>query len=127
MINSGRPCNIAKRRQYLVRFAVGLRLPSPSYYLYLDVLDAVSLDIPLGIVPQENTIFGAVIETTDLLRLPVVGQEKFVVGEITIAINHCLVVRKGVKAEDINVILSHEQVGSFAASIGAPNSFLNHP
>lgn len=64
------------------------------------------------------------VETTDLLRLPVVGREKFVVGETTIAINHCLVVRKGVKAEDIDVFLSHEQVGGFTISTCC---LLNHP
>jgi len=91
---------------------------------YVDVLDAVSLDIPLGIIPQENTTFGTVVETTDLLRLPVVGREKFIVGETAIAISHCLVVRKGVKAEDIDVLLSHEQVGGFTTSTSAPNCLI---
>ena len=67
------------------------------------------------------------VETTDLLRLPVVGREKFVVGETTIAINHCLVVRKGVKAEDIDVFLSHEQVSGFT-TLTCPQSCLSyHP
>lgn len=116
-INSGHLWNIVKRRQSLVRIGLGLCLELLSNWVHLDVLDAVSGDIPLGIIPQENTTFGSVIETADLLRLPLVGREKFVVGEITIAINHCLVVRKGVKPEDIELILSHEQVGDLIVLI----------
>jgi hypothetical protein len=62
------------------------------------------------VIPQENSIFGNVIETYDLLRLPEVGQGKSVQGEITLLVQHCLLVRKGVKMEEIGRLLSHEQV-----------------
>ena len=75
-----------------------------------DVFDAVSPEIAYGLVPQENSIFGPVTETYDTLRLPEVGQTKFVKGEVTIAVRHCLIVRRGVKREDITRILSHDQV-----------------
>lgn len=74
-----------------------------------DVYNAISSAIPLALIPQENSTFGAVIETDDLLRLPTAGNSVFVVGETTLRIQHCLLVRKGVKLENINTILSHEQ------------------
>ena len=61
-------------------------------------------------MPQENSIFGPVIEMYDMLRLPEVGQSKFIKGEVTLAVQHCLIVRHGVKREDVTRILSHDQV-----------------
>lgn len=78
--------------------------------MHSDVFNSVSSTIPLALVPQENSIFGAVIETDDLLRLPITGRDVFVVGETTLAIQHCLIVRKGVQFEEIETVLSHEQV-----------------
>jgi prephenate dehydratase len=51
-----------------------------------------------------------VVETYDLLRLPKVGDKVLVKGTVTISVQHCLLVRKGVKLEQIARILSHEQV-----------------
>jgi len=73
------------------------------------VFHAVSSTIPLAIIPQENSTFGAVIETGDLLRLPITGTDIFVAGETTLSIQHCLLVRRGVKLEHVETILSHEQ------------------
>ena len=75
-----------------------------------DVFTSVSSAIPFALVPQENSIFGAVIETNDFLRLPITGRDLFVAGETTLSIQHCLVVRKGVQLKDIETVLSHEQV-----------------
>ncbi|KAF8912756.1 Prephenate dehydratase-domain-containing protein [Gymnopilus junonius] len=71
-----------------------------------DVFDALSPQIPFGVVPQENSIFGAVIETYDALREP---HRTFIRGEITLKVEHCLLVRKGVKLGEIKRIMSHEQ------------------
>lgn len=70
---------------------------------------AVNAITPVAVVPQENSIFGAVIETYDSLRKRSVGHDIFVVGEIILAIQHCLLVRKGVSISDIGTVLSHEQ------------------
>lgn len=64
----------------------------------------------MGLIPQENSIHGIVIEAYDILRGPDVGREVFVRGEVTISIQHCLITRKGVALKDVRRILSHEQV-----------------
>lgn len=74
-----------------------------------DVFLSLSYAVPFGVVPQENSIFGSVTETYDVLRKPDTG---VVCGEVTLAVQHCLLVRRGVKLEDIEQVLSHEQVGS---------------
>ncbi|KAJ6546461.1 Prephenate dehydratase-domain-containing protein [Mycena vulgaris] len=72
-----------------------------------DVFDAVaSKATDAGVVPQENSIFGSVIETYDALRRGNVGA---VQGEIVLEVQHCLLARRGVKREDIRSIKSHEQ------------------
>lgn len=76
-----------------------------------DVYESVrSGECPIGLIPQENSIHGIVIEAYDILRGPDVGREVFVRGEVTISIQHCLITRKGVALEDVKRILSHEQV-----------------
>lgn len=66
----------------------------------------------VGIVPQENTVFGTVIETYDKLRQAKCG---FVKGEVAIPIQHCLVVQEGVQLHEIEYVLSHEQVCRFSS------------
>ncbi|KAF9650041.1 PDT-domain-containing protein [Thelephora ganbajun] len=75
-----------------------------------DVYESVrSGECPLGLIPQENSIHGIVIEAYDILVVPDVGREVFVRGEVTINIQHCLITREGVALEDVRRILSHEQ------------------
>lgn len=75
--------------------------------LLVDVFSALCLKVPIGVVPRENSIFGSVIETYDLLKVP---DAAFIRGEITLKVEHCLLVRKGVQQNNIKRILSHEQV-----------------
>ncbi|KAJ7694141.1 Prephenate dehydratase-domain-containing protein [Mycena rosella] len=72
-----------------------------------DVFEAVaSKTAHAGVVPQENSIFGSVIETYDTLRRQNVPAIR---GEIVLEVQHCLLARRGVKHEDIRYIKSHEQ------------------
>jgi hypothetical protein len=85
----------------------------PLRRLLSDVYESVrSGECPLGLIPQENSIHGIVIEAYDILRVPDFGREAFVRGEITINIQHCLITRKGVALENVRRILSHEQVSA---------------
>ncbi|KAG7450413.1 PDT-domain-containing protein [Guyanagaster necrorhizus] len=80
-----------------------------------EVFDSLSTTVDIGIVPQENSIFGPVIETYDCLRR---DEPIFVRDEIILAIQHCLIVRKGVQLSDIDCVMSHEQ------ALGQCRSFL---
>ncbi|KAI6132747.1 Prephenate dehydratase-domain-containing protein [Pisolithus croceorrhizus] len=82
------------------------------------VFQSLSPDVPLGIVPQENSTYGSVVETYNLLRDPTIGQNNFIRSYTVLAIRHCLIVRQGVKLEDIDHVLSHEQ------ALGQCRSFL---
>ena len=78
---------------------------------FADVSESVrSGECPLGLIPQENSIHGIVIEAYDFLRGPDAGKDVFVRGEVTIGIQHCLITRKGVALQDVRRVLSHEQV-----------------
>ncbi|ESK92214.1 prephenate dehydratase [Moniliophthora roreri MCA 2997] len=63
-------------------------------------------EVDFGIIPQENTIFGPVVETYDALRHI---QDGFICGEATLEVQHCLVVREGVRLSEIECVMSHEQ------------------
>jgi len=74
-----------------------------------DVYNALSSSVHFAVLPSENTIHGAVVESYNALRSETLGRENYVRGQIVIPINHCLVVRTGVKLDDIECVLSHEQ------------------
>ena len=90
---------------------LGCMLCSSDAVFGSDVYKSVrSGQCPVGLIPQENSIHGIVIEAYDILRGPDVGREVFVRGEVTLGIQHCLITRKGVALKDIKRVLSHEQV-----------------
>jgi len=73
-------------------------------------------------MPLQNKIHGVVIETLDAILsssfdVPrqvldkALGRPR-IIGDLDLPIRHCLVVRKGVRMEDIRWIRSHEQVSS---------------
>ena len=70
-------------------------------------------DLTLALLPQENSIFGIVTETYDLLRSSELGESKWIRGAVTLPVQHCLIVRRGKTMRDIKTVLSHEQVCSF--------------
>ncbi|KIO18223.1 hypothetical protein M407DRAFT_11987 [Tulasnella calospora MUT 4182] len=76
----------------------------------------------IAFLPIENSTHGAVIETLDLLRLAS-SENQFIRGEALASISHCLVVRKGTKWENIQTVLSHEQVGESKA-LGQCSAFI---
>jgi len=66
----------------------------------------MSGEIHVGVVPHENSIFGTVAETYDLLR----SSSCFIRGEVTLQIDHSLLVKQGVQLHQIRRVFSHEQV-----------------
>ncbi|MGE5497646.1 MAG: prephenate dehydratase [Syntrophothermus sp.] len=58
-----------------------------------------------GVVPIENSLYGSVFETFDLLRKYPLS----VIGELNLRINHYLIANKKVKPSDLKVIYSHPQ------------------
>lgn len=80
-----------------------------THTLPSDVFSALSSDTPFGVVPEENSIFGGVVETFDLFRT---SEAAFVRGEVTLKVEHCLLVKSGTKLHDITRVMSHEQVQS---------------
>jgi len=74
-----------------------------------DVFHALSEDVSLAVIPRENSIFGPVAETFDVLRSCVPENTHFIREELTLQIRHSLVIRKGVALQDIRRVLSHEQ------------------
>jgi len=77
-----------------------------SFNAFEEIFESVSTNkLKYGILPIENTSTGSVILVYDLLK----KYNLNIVGETTIEINHNLLVKKGVKLEDIKTVYSHQQ------------------
>lgn len=79
----------------------------PSFYSrFEDVFDAVTGgETDFGVLPIENTTAGAVNDVYDLLT----RHGFYIVGEIDVDINHCLLAPKGAKIDDIKEVYAHPQ------------------
>ena len=76
---------------------------------------SVGVSTTLALIPIENSLHGAVIETLDLLRSPDVGKTVHIREQFAFTINHSLIVRQGTSISDVKTVLSHEQVGGSEA------------
>ena len=78
-------------------------LPS---YSFDEVFENVKKGIAdFGIIPVENTLYGSVFENYDLL----LKYKVFVVGELNLQINHCLISSNYYSLNKIKIIYSHPQ------------------
>lgn len=81
-----------------------------EYVPYETVNDAVEAlnagESDYAVIPQENTIGGAVIDYVDTL---IANTDLYVVGEVELPINQNLLVLPGIKVEDIKTVYSHKQ------------------
>ncbi len=71
-----------------------------------DVFAAVERgEADYGVVPIENSSTGSINQVYDLLA----KYEHFIVGEVKLRVDHCLMAPAGVGLEDIQTVYSHEQ------------------
>jgi prephenate dehydratase len=88
-------------------------VPSFSFFEAFEKLKKHSVDFI--VVPVENSLYGSVYETYDLLL-----EHSFKIhAELNLQINHCLIANKNYKLKDILKIYSHPQ------ALGQCSSFLN--
>lgn len=80
------------------------RVPFTSHAAVIAAVDAGAVD--RGIVPVENSVEGAVNETVDLL---IHETDLRFRDELVLPVVQCLLVRPGMRAEDVQVIYSHPQ------------------
>lgn len=94
---------------------------------FAGVLDALAEDkADYAVLPIENSSTGAIAPVLDLL-----GRYRyFIVGEVNLAIHHCLLGKKGTKLTEISKVYSHEQgilqSQSFLNTIGNPITEVCH-
>jgi arogenate/prephenate dehydratase len=88
---------------------------SPYYYpadaisllIYFPLLQAVELWlVDRAVLPIENSLGGSIHRNYDLL----LRHRLHIVGEVQLAVHHCLLGMPGVKKEELQRVLSHPQV-----------------
>ena len=91
--------------------------PSAMYFQNFEgVFSAIEAGLcDYGVLPLENSTAGSVNKVYDLMM----GRNFKIVKSLRLKIDHCLLVKKGVKLEDIKTIFSHEQ------AIGQCSNFLS--
>ena len=70
------------------------------------IADLLSGDADFAVIPQENTLGGAVVNYVDAL---IAAEYAFVVGEVVLPINQTLMGVPGAAIEDIKTVCSHAQ------------------
>lgn len=82
------------------------KIESLPSYSFNDVFSKVKKGTAdFGVVPIENTLYGAIFETYDLL----LKYSLTIVGEINLQINHYLLAKKNYKLNQIKKVYSHPQ------------------
>lgn len=91
-------------RRYFSRFDG--RLIELSYPNFKDIFQAVENGTAsYGILPIENTSSGSIIPVYDLLQHSALS----IVGEITIKVDHCILVKPGTQLEQIQDLYAHPE------------------
>ncbi len=100
------------------------RFPADSFAGVLDALSEGTADY--AVLPIENSSTGAIAAVLDLLG----KYGYYIVGEVNLAIHHCLLGKKGTKLSKISKVYSHEQgilqSQSYLTSIGSPETEVCH-
>ncbi len=89
----------------LIRF-FGENTKKINVMTFGEVLDAVECsDADYGVLPIENSSTGSISGAYDLLE----KRNFYIVGEVPVDIDHCLIGLKGAELRDIRSVYSHEQ------------------
>ncbi len=84
----------------------GKKIKVSTSFSFKDVFDKVKIKkVNYGIIPIENSLYGSVIDSFDLLQ----NNSLFIVGEINLQISHYLLSNKKYKPSQIKKIYSHPQ------------------
>jgi prephenate dehydratase len=86
--------------------------PVPSPSVYAAIVAVQSGEAERAFVPFENSIEGAVRATLDTLAFDTDGA---IVGEHDFPIRHCLIAKRELPIEEIEVVLSHPQASAQCA------------
>ena len=78
---------------------------SPSFSFEEVFLKVKNRDVNFGIIPIENSLYGSVFETYDLL----LKYSLNIVGELNLQISHNLIAKKNYKLSEIRKVYSHPQ------------------
>jgi prephenate dehydratase len=93
----------------------GKNIKTMPTYSFEEVFQKVKKGIAdSGIIPVENTLYGSVFENYDLL----LKHKVYVIGELNLQINHCLISKEEYSLNDIRKVYSHYQ------AIGQCSNFL---
>jgi prephenate dehydratase len=88
-----------------------VEVPSPSVWAAITAVQ--SGDVERALVPFENSIEGAVTATLDALAID--ATEVAIVGAYDLPIRHCLIARRELPLDSIEVVLSHPQASAQCA------------
>ena len=84
----------------------GGKIKVSTSFSFVDVFDKVkNKKVSYGIIPIENSLYGSVIDSLDLLQ----KNSLYIVGEINLQISHYLLSNKKYKLSQIKKIFSHPQ------------------
>lgn len=76
-----------------------------GYPTFHEVLDAVTRgECELGVIPVENSLMGAILQSVDLL----LETDLHVVREVTVRVSHAVMVMPGVKLGDVKRVYSQQ-------------------
>ncbi len=89
----------------LIKF-FGENTKKTNVMTFAEVLDAIDTgEADYGVLPIENSSTGSISGVFDLLE----SRRFYIVGEVEVDIQHCLVGLKGAELRDIRAVYSHEQ------------------
>jgi prephenate dehydratase len=102
------PAGTFSEEALLASVAPGVVEPCPQATIYDSVLALRRGSVRWALVPIENSLEGSINVTLDLLAEDA-GEER-IVGEVLLAVHHCLIAAPGAELGEIETVLTHPQV-----------------